>query len=143
MLTMSCPSSPIFVPSHSSTPELQYPAAGNTPYPSASLTPFAGETPIPPLSHHSTPDSIASYIYDYKDATNNAMVEHLMQNLGIPMEEAITFMAMNQSVLEPFLCGVSPPPPSSIPHPPVPSCQPSSDLDIPTYAAEDPMPAPL
>ena len=108
---MSRSSSPIFVFSHSASPELTYPNAGNTPFPSASPTPFAGNVPIPPMNTHtSTPDSIPTYIRDYEDAANDLMVAHMSRMMGLSSEEATAFVAMHQSVLEPFLRGVSPPP---------------------------------
>ena len=51
----------------------------------------------------------SQYIRDYEDAANNAMVEHMAQMMRMTPKEAMAFMAMNQSILEPFLRGVSPP----------------------------------
>ena len=45
------------------------------------------------------------------------MVAHLAQMMRMTSEEATAFMAINQSVLEPFLCGVSPPRPPTPPTP--------------------------
>ena len=46
------------------------------------------------------------------------MVAHMSRMMGLSSEEATAFVAMHQSVLEPFLCGVSPP--SRPPTPPTP-----------------------
>ena len=124
---MSRSSSPIFVSSCSASPDLAYPSAGNTPFPPASPTPFAGNTPIPPMNTHtSTPNSVPNYVRDYEDAANDLMVAHMIRMMGLTADEATAFVTMHQSVLEPFLCGVSPPPrPPTPPTPeplPVPPC---------------------
>ena len=46
------------------------------------------------------------------------MVDHMVRMMGLTSEEVTAFVAMHQSVLEPFLCGVSPPP--RPPTPPTP-----------------------
>ena len=94
---------------------------GNTPFPPASPTPFAGDVPIPPMNTHtSTPNSIPTYVRDYEDAANDLMVAHMIRMMGLTSEEATAFVAMHQSVLEPFLRGVSPPPrPPTPPAPPI------------------------
>ena len=109
----------IYIPSRSASPELTYPDAGNTPFPPASPTPFANNVPIPLMNTcTSTPNSIPTYVRDYEDATNDLMVTHMTRMMGLTSEEATAFVAMHQSVLEPFLCSVSPPP--RPPTPPTP-----------------------
>ena len=71
-------------------------------------------------THTSTPDSIPTYVRDYEDAANDLMVAHMTRMMGLTSEEATAFVAMHQSVLKPFLHGVSPPP-----RPPTP---PTSEL---------------
>ena len=116
---MSRSSSPIYIPSHSASPKLTYPDTGNTPFPPVSPTPFMGNTPIPLMNTHtSTPNSIPTYVQDYEDAANDLMVAHMTRMIGLTSEEAMAFIAMHQSVLEPFLCSVSPPP--RPPTPPTP-----------------------
>ena len=113
---MSRTSSPIYIASCSASPELAYPDAGNTPFPPVSPTPFANNIPIPPMNMRtSTPDSTPGYIREYEDTANDLMVDHMIRMMGLTSEEATAFVAMHQSVLEPFLHGVSPPP-----HPPTP-----------------------
>ena len=112
---MSRSSSPIYISSLSASPELTYPDAGNTPFPPSSLTPFSNNVPIPPMSSRVPTPTTPQYIRDYKDATNNAMVRHMAQMMSLTLKEATAFVAMNQSVLEPFLCSVSPPPRSPTP----------------------------
>ena len=103
----------------SASPELTYPNAGNTPFLPASLTPFANNVPIPPMNTcTSTPDSIPNYVQEYEDAVNDLMVKHMTRMMGLSAEEATAFVDMHQSVLEPFLCSVSPPP--RPPTPPTP-----------------------
>ena len=47
------------------------------------------------------------------------MVKHMVRMMGLSEEEATAFVAMHQSVLKPFLHGVSPPPtPEPLPVPP-------------------------
>ena len=77
-------------------------------------------------THTSTPDSIPTYVCDYKDATNDLMVAHMSRMMGLSYEEATAFIAMHQSVLKPFLCSVSPPP-----HPPTPPTP--EPLPVPTW----------
>ena len=86
-----------------------------------SPTPFAGDVPIPPMNTcTSTPDSIPTYVRNYEDTANDLMVAHMIRMMGLTSEEATAFIAMHQSVLEPFLHGVSPPPcPPTPPTPPV------------------------
>ena len=70
-----------------------------------------GNVPIPPINTRtSTPDSIPTYVQDYEDAANDLMVAHMTRMMGLTSEEATAFVIMHQSVLEPFLCSVSPPP---------------------------------
>ena len=66
----------------------------------------------------STPDSTPGYVRDYEDVANDLMVEHMVRMMGLSEEEATAFVAMHQSVLEPFLHSVSPPP--RPPTPPTP-----------------------
>ena len=63
----------------------------------------------------STPDSIPTYVQEYEDAANDLMVAHMIRMMGLMAEEATAFVAMHQSVLKPFLRGISPPPLSSYP----------------------------
>ena len=121
---MSHFSSPIYIPSCSSSPELAYPDAGNTPFLSGSPTPFANDVPIPPMNSHVPTPTTPQYIRDYEDAANNAMVEHMARMMRMTPEEATAFVAMNQSILEPFLRGVSPPPRPPTPPTPEPLCVP-------------------
>ena len=116
---MSRSSSPIYIPSHSTSPKLTYPNTGNTLFPLASPTPFANDVPILPMNTHtSTPNSIPNYVREYEDAANNLMVVHMTRMMGLTSDEATVFVAMHQSVLKPFLCSVSPPP--CPPTPPTP-----------------------
>ena len=72
-------------------------------------------------THTSTPDLIPTYIREYEDAANDLMVMHMARMMGLSDEEATAFVAMHQSVLEPFLRSVSPPPrPPTPPTPPTP-----------------------
>ena len=112
---MSHSYSPIYVPSRSSSPELIYPSAGHTPFPPSSPTPFAGNAPIPPMDLHIPTPTTPQYVQDYENAANDVMVIHMARMMRMTSEEATVFVAMNQSILEPFLCSVSPPP-----HPPTP-----------------------
>ena len=118
---MSCSSSPIYISSCSALPELAYLNTGNTPFPPVSPTPFANNIPIPPMNTHtSTPSPTPQFVRDYEDAANDAMVTHMAHMMRMTPEEATTFIAMNQSILEPFLQGISPPPrPPTPPTPPV------------------------
>ena len=52
------------------------------------------------------------------------MVAHMTRMMGLTSEEATAFVAMHQSVLEPFLCGVSSPPCPPTPPTPEPLCVP-------------------
>ena len=108
---MSRSSSPIYVSSCSASPELAYPNTGNTPFPPVSPTPFANNIPIPPMNTRmSTPSPTPQFVRDYKDTTNDAMVTHMACMMRMTPEEATAFVAMNQSILKPFLRGISPPP---------------------------------
>ena len=116
---MSRSSFPIYISSRSTSPELAYPNAGNTLFPPASPTPFANNIPILLMNTHtSTPDSIPNYVQEYKDVANDLKVVHMTRMMGLTSKEVTAFVAMHQSVLEPFLCGVSPPP--RPPTPPTP-----------------------
>ena len=116
---MSRASSPIYIASRSASPELAYPDAGNTPFPPVSPSPFANNVPIPPMNTHtSTPDSTPGYVREYEDTANDLMVDHMIRMMGLTSEEVTAFIAMHQSVLEPFLHSVSPPP--RPPTPPTP-----------------------
>ena len=107
---MSRPSSPIYIPSCSTSPELAYLNVGNTPFPPASPTPFANNVPIPLMNTYmSTPSPTPQFIRDYEDAANNAMVTHMAHMMRMMPEEATAFIAMNQSILKLFLHRVSPP----------------------------------
>ena len=122
---MSRSSSLIYVPLRSTSPELAYLNAGNTPFPPASPTPFTNNILIPPMNTHtSTPNSIPAYIRDYEDTANDLMVAHMTRMMGLTSEEATAFVAIHQSVLEPFLCGVSPPSHPPTPPTPEPLCIP-------------------
>ena len=72
--------------------------------------PFAGDAPIPPMDSRIPTPTTPQYIRDYEDAANNAMVAHMARMMRMTSEEATAFVAMNQSILKPFLCAVSPPP---------------------------------
>ena len=141
-IDMSRSSSPIHIPSRSTSPELAYPNTGNTPFPSASPTSFAGNIPIPPMNTcTSTPDSIPTYVREYEDIANDLMVAHMTRMMGLTSEEAMAFVAMHQSVLKPFLCGISPPPrPPTPPTPeplPVPPCYHNLSPLAPNYELMD------
>ena len=97
---MSRPSSLIYIPLCSASPELTYPDAGNTLFPPASPTPFANNIPILPMNTHtSTPDSIPTYVREYEDTANDLMVAHMTRMMGLSSEEATVFVAMHQSIL--------------------------------------------
>ena len=72
----------------------------------------------------STPSPTPQFVQDYKDTTNDAMVAYLARMMQMTSEEATAFMAMNQSILEPFLRGVSPPPRPPTPPTPEPLMMP-------------------
>ena len=139
---MSRSSLPIYVPSHSISPKLAYLNVGNTPFPSASPTPFTGDIPIPPMNTHtSTPDSIPTYVQDNEDTANDLMVTHMTRMMGLTSEEATAFVAMHQSVLKPFLRSISPPPrPPTPPTPeplPIPPCYHNLSPKAPDYKLVD------
>ena len=146
---MSRSSSPIYIPSRSASPELTYPNTGNTPFPPASPTPFTGNIPIPLINTcTSTPDSIPTYVQDYEDAANDLMVAHITRMMGLTSKKATAFVAMYQSILEPFLHGVSPPPRPPTPEPLcIPPCYHNLSLVAPDYELMDsetfPLPPPI
>ena len=69
------------------------------------------------------------------------MVAHMTRMMGLTSEEATAFVAMHQSILEPFLHGVSPPPrPPTPPTPeplPVPPHYYNLSPDTPNYELID------